>query len=150
MKLHDDMELRVRNRLEQLHADGTGTIGDWLWLRLLRCDTETGEFIMRCETRQWMRNLQGTLHGGLCATLVDQAMGCVSYCAKPGEGFAPTVQLQVSYHRPLIPGEDVLLHIRVISVSKSLMHLTCDASLVSNPDRICLTSSATYFYKPKT
>ena len=148
MNLPENMEALLRSRLEQLHADGTGTIGDWLWLRLLRCDTEKGEFLMRCETHQWMRNLQGTLHGGLCATLVDQAMGCVSYCAKPGEGIAPTVQLSITYHRPLIPEEDVLLKIRVLSLTRSLMHLSAEACEVSAPDKLCLSSTATYFYKP--
>lgn len=150
MKLHENFEPLLRQRLEQLHTDGAGTIGDMLDLRLLEVNPEQGEVLLRCGTASWMRNLAGTLHGGMCATVVDQAMGCVAYCAKPGAGIAPTIQLQVSYHRPLIPGEDVLMRIRVLSVTGSLIHLSCEAMVASAPEKLCLSSTATYFYKPRT
>ena len=148
MQLQESMTARLQARLDTLHSRGAGTIGDMLNLSLVECDLEKGEFTMRCQTQEWMRNIAGTLHGGMCATVVDQAMGCVAYCAKPGEGIAPTIDLQVSYHRPLIPGEDVLIRVKVVSVTKSLMYLSSEASQVSRPDRICITSTATFFYKP--
>lgn len=150
MSLSDTFEPSLEQRLEQLHTLGQGTIGDMLNMELVSCDAAVGEILLRCATGEWMRNLAGTLHGGMCATVVDQAMGCVAYCAKPGEGLAPTVQMQVNYHRPLIPGEDVLIRIRVVSVTKSLIHLSCEAMVASRPEKLCLTSTATYFYKPKT
>ena len=150
MILSENFEISLRSRLEQLHTDGAGTIGDMLDLRLLEVDSLQGTVLLRCATAPWMRNLAGTLHGGMCATVVDQAMGCVAYCAKPGAGIAPTIQLQVSYHRPLIPGEDVLMRIRVLSVTGSLIHLICEAMVASAPEKLCLSSTATYFYKPRT
>lgn len=148
MQLHNDMISRLESRLETLHTRGAGTIGDMLDLRLVECDLEKGEFVMHCRTQAWMRNIAGTLHGGMCATLMDQAMGCVAYCAMPGEGIAPTIDLQVSYHRPLLPGQDVLIRVSMVSVTKSLMYLSSEAALVSQPDRVCITSRATFFYKP--
>lgn len=148
MRIRENMRQLLEERLAQLHTLGAGTIGDMLQLRLLACDVARGEFLMGCRTEVWMRNIAGTLHGGLCATLVDQAMGCVAYCAKPGEGTAPTIDLQVSYLRPLIPGEEAVILVRVTSVSKNLIHLSAEAALASDPDKPCLTSSATYFYKP--
>ena len=150
MKLRQDIENLLRSRLQALHEAGAGTIGDMLGLELLRYDPEKAEFLLRGTTAQWMRNLAGTLHGGMCATVLDQAMGCVAYCAKPGEGTAPTVQLQVMYHRPLIPGEDVLIRIRVISVTRSLIQLASEAMLASTPEKLCLSGNATYFYKPSS
>lgn len=148
MQLNENFKNRLLARLETLHSRGAGTIGDMLDLQLVDCDLEKGEFTMQCRTQEWMRNIAGTLHGGMCATLVDQSMGCVAYCAMPGEGIAPTIDLQVSYHRPLIPGEDVLIRVKVVSVTKSLMYLSSEACQVSRPDRICITSTATFFYKP--
>ena len=97
-----------------------------------------------------MRNSAGTLHGGLCATILDQAMGFVAHCLKPGEGAAPTVQLAVDYHRPLHPGENVIVKVHVVSVTRSLMNLTVEAVQESNPDKICLSGSGIFFYRPKT
>ena len=148
MQLHESIRTRLLERLNTLHTRGEGTIGDMLQLSLVECDLEKGEFVMECQTQGWMRNIAGTLHGGMCATLMDQSMGCVAYCAMPGEGIAPTIDLQVSYHRPLIPGEDVLIRVKVVSVTKSLMYLSSEATQVSRPERICLTSTATFFYKP--
>ena len=144
----ENMEEVVRGRIALLHEVVPDSIGDLMHFSLVSCDAQTGEYVLRCETREWMRNVAGTLHGGMCATVVDQAMGFIAYCVKPGEGIAPTVQMQVTYHRPLIPGESVLVRVRVLSVTRSLMHLTAEACLEDAPEKLCLSSSATYFYKP--
>lgn len=138
-----DLEQALRLRLEQLHTCAPGTIGDMLQLELVDCDPQAGVYVMQCRTQPWMRNIAGTLHGGLCATLVDQAMGCVAYCAKPGEGTAPTVELNVSYHRPLIPGEDARIRVRLVSAGRHLMHLAAEAF---QGEKLCLSATAVYFY----
>lgn len=142
------MEAVIRARIAELHEIAPGSIGDQMHYELLGSDQQQGIYHLRCNTLKWMRNGPGTLHGGMCATVVDQAMGFVAYCIKPGAGIAPTVQMQVTYHRPLIPGERVLVDVRVISVTKSLMHLSAEAFLETSPEKVCLTASATYFYKP--
>ena len=141
-----DLEEELRLRLEQLHTCAPGTIGDMLGLELVDCDPPAGSYMMRCQTQPWMRNIAGTLHGGLCATLVDQAMGCVAYCAKPGEGTAPTVELNVSYHRPLIPGEDALIRVRLVSTGRHLLHLAAEVFRADAPEKLCLSATAVYFY----
>ncbi|HEX4534602.1 MAG TPA: PaaI family thioesterase, partial [Rhizomicrobium sp.] len=43
----------------------------------------------------------GTVHGGYAATLLDSAVGCaVHSMLKAGQGYT-TLELKVSYHRPL-------------------------------------------------
>ena len=96
-----------------------------------------------------MRNVAGTLHGGMGATLADQAMWLVAYCLKEDPGVTATISMQLNYHRPLHPGQDVLLRVRVVSVTKSLISLAVETMQASGPDKICLTGSATYFYKPQ-
>ena len=115
---------------------------------LVFCDPKAGEYIFRCKTMPWMRNSAGTLHGGICATVLDQAMGFVAYCVMPGEGIAPTIQMQVSYHRALIPGEEIVVKVWTVSVTKSLMSFRAEAFQTSTPEKLCLSGSATYFYKP--
>ena len=142
------MELRLRDRIAEITQTVPGSIGDMLKFTLLDCQTETGDFHMSCHTEPWMRNFAGTLHGGLCATILDQAMGFVSYCLKLGEGTAPTVQLEIDYHRPVIPGEDVIVKVHVVSATRSLMNLTAEAVQASHPEKICLSGSGIYFFKP--
>ncbi len=143
-----DLEEKLRIRLEQLHTLAPDSIGDKLQLELTDCDTATGVYWMRCRTQYWMRNIAGTLHGGMCATLVDQAMGCVAFCAKPGEGIAPTVEMNVTYHRPLIPDDDVLIRVELVSVGKQLLHLAAKAYSFNEPDKLCIASTGVYYFKP--
>lgn len=147
MQKFKDLEQELKLRLGQLHSAVPGSIGDMLQLELTAADPAAGIYDLRCKTMDWMRNIAGTLHGGMCATLVDQAMGCVAYCAKPGEGAAPTVEMNVSYHRPLIPGEDVLIRVQLVSVTRNLMHLRSEAYCAAQPDKLCISATGVYFYK---
>lgn len=69
------MAALVRQRMAQLSQTVPGSIGDMLDFQLLEYQTQTKTFRMRCQTQPWMRNAYGTLHGGLGAAILDQAMG---------------------------------------------------------------------------
>lgn len=139
---------QVNQWLQSLHEVAPGSIGDRLGLQVLSYEEVKNEVIMRCDTETWMRNAHGTLHGGLCATIADQAMGSVACCFKRGEGILPAIELHLNYHRPLIPGEGVLLHVRPVSVTKSLIHVTSDLYREGSPDKLCISADATYYFKP--
>ena len=135
---------KVRRRVAEVNA-APGSIAGMMNFRLESC--ANGDIVFTCQTMPWMRNPAGTLHGGLCATILDQAMGFVAYCLKAGEGTAPTVHLSVDYHRPLHPGEGVEVTVRVVSVTRSLIKLTAEACQESHPEKICLSGSGVYFFK---
>lgn len=130
-----------------LHETAPGSIGDLMRFRAVEENPEKGEYTLRCSTQSWMRNVHGTLHGGMCATIMDQAMGFIAHSRMAGKGTTPTIQMQVNYHRPLIPGEDVIVRIRVVSETRNLVSMFSEAALASSPDRVCLTASATSFLK---
>ena len=139
---------QVKMWLARLHEVAPGSIGDQLELEVLSYDGQRNECLLRCRTRTWMRNAHGTLHGGICATIADQAMGSVACCFKQGDGILPAIELHTNYHRPLLPGEGVLIRVRVVSVTKTLIHMASELYRQSAPEKLCITSSATYFYKP--
>ena len=143
------MQELIQDRIRKVGERVPGSIGDLLQFRLVRCDDENKTYYLRCSTQDWMRNPFGILHGGMCATILDQAMGIIAYCVRPGKGTVPTINLQVSYHRPLIPGEDALVAVKVISVTRSLITLSAEAALPSAPEKACMTANATFFYKPE-
>ena len=148
MNAVNDIEEAIRRRINQIAETVPGSIGDRMHFQLLGCDPDKEDFFMSCQTALWMQNSAGTLHGGLCATILDQAMGFISHCLKPGEGIVPTVHLEIDYHRPLIPGEDVLVKVHVISVTRSLLKLNAEAMQASTPDKVSFSGSGIYFYKP--
>ena len=142
-----DMEPSVQNSIAGLHRKAPGSIGDRMDFRVLSEDREAGEYTLQCRTEPWMRNALGTLHGGMCATVVDQAMGFVAYSYMTGQGTAPTIQMSVNYHRPLVPGEDVAVKVRVASMTRSLITMTFEAFQAGKPEKVCMTGSATSFLK---
>ena len=141
-----DLGERVRRRIAQVNAAAPGSIAQMLRFQVVSHENDAIE--MTCQTMPWMRNPAGTLHGGLCATVLDQAMGYVSYCLKTGEGTVPAVHLAVDYHRPLHPGEPILVRVRVTNVTRNFMHLRAEAYQASCPEKICLSGSGVYFFKP--
>lgn len=137
----------IQARLEELHQVAPDSIGDRMHFRLVEWNDQGSFYRFVCSTEPWMRNAAGTLHGGMCATVLDQAMGFVAYCVKPGPGLAPTIQMQVNYHRPLIPGQEVSVSVRVVSKTRHLMSLTAEAAQASAPEKLCLSASGTYYYR---
>lgn len=142
------MEEKLRSRIQLLREIKPGSVGDQMDFRLVSADPEKGTYHLRCRTLDWMSNANGVLHGGMCATVVDQAMGFIAYCLMPGKGIAPTVQLQVTYHRPMLLDEDVDVTVKVLTVTKSLMHLTAEAAMASAPEKLCISATGSFFYKP--
>lgn len=79
---------------------------------------------MECHPRQEMKNILGTLHGGVIASLVDAAIGVAvfSHC---GGRRATTVNLEVTYLRPIHSGKAVA-RARLVKIGKSLTSGTCE------------------------
>lgn len=137
----------LQERIALVNQGAPGSIGEQMDFRVTGWDGERQEVTMICRTFPWMRNYAGTLHGGMCATIVDQAMGFVSNALKGGQAVVPTVQLSVNYHRPLIPGELAVVKVRVVSETRSLMTLESQAAVASQPEKVCLSATGLYFYK---
>lgn len=140
------MRQQIEERIHQLHAAAPGSIGDQMQMCLLQCDAENGEFLFRCETQPWMCNAVGTLHGGMCAALLDQAMGLIAFCLKPEEGIAPTIQLQVNYHRPIQPGKQVQVKVRILSRTGRLIMMQAEAAEADKPGILCVSGTGTNYF----
>ena len=136
---------RIRSRLVVINREAADTVGGALQMELLASDENAGQYRMRCITRDWMRNVIGTLHGGSCAIMADQAMGCVANCLYDSGPHSPTSQLQLNFHRPMIAGETFLIEVQLINVSRSMIHLTAQIFTEAEPDKLCVSSSSVFF-----
>lgn len=141
------MEQRLKNYIATIHENYKGSIGDMLDFQVISCDEERDDYVLECRTEPWMCNHYGTLHGGICATIIDQAMGMVCCCLKRGVGVCTTVQLEADYHRPVMTGEAILIKVHVISVTRSLINMTAELIQYSKSDKISVSGSAIFFYK---
>jgi uncharacterized protein (TIGR00369 family) len=63
---------------------------------------EPGRVVFSLETRPDFGNPLGTLHGGICSTLLDSAMACSVHASLPeGSAGYTTLELKVNFIRPV-------------------------------------------------
>ena len=96
-------EAQARGAFEEairIHSPGFGT---FFLARLLGLDITYGEAdcTVRCEVKEFMYNPQGSLHGGLIATILDISMGHL-LTHKAGVGM--TLQMNTQYIKPARSG----------------------------------------------
>lgn len=84
-----------------------------------------GEAVVELTAGPRLHNAMGILHGGVFCDLADVAMGvAMATVAADGETFA-TLQLQMSYLRPVREGR-LAASARVLNRGRASAHLECD------------------------
>ena len=133
---------KIEARIASFHEIAPGAICDMFPFEVLSIDG--GCVVLQCETAYWMRNTFGALHGGMSSTILDQAMSLDAFCVKTGEGPTPCIEMQLSFHRPVQPGDSVQIRVNVLSVTKSLIRLS---SQLHQHEKLCVSAAGTYFQK---
>jgi uncharacterized protein (TIGR00369 family) len=83
-------------------------IGRTLGFELTR--VEDGEVWFECTPDGSVYNPIGAVHGGLVCTLLDSACGCAVHSTLPaGTGYT-SVEIKVSYLRPVQAGDELVAH----------------------------------------
>lgn len=91
---NDLNELRERLASSPFHAG----------LGIEAVEASAGRVRLALEASENQRNLRGTVHGGIVASLADTAMGlAVRTAIEPGRPHA-TIEMSVRYLRPVAPG----------------------------------------------
>lgn len=115
-------------------------------LALIDCDGPTGSLVFRYQTRPWMANIWGVVHGGVVANLVDTCMGmtCTMQCGV----IVPTISMTVNYSRPVPLNEEVMVRVRTIHCGGTTGQMSAEILLAGQPDKPLVTASGAYCTKP--
>lgn len=140
-----NMETRLRNALEFQRHPENNNIEDWMALRLVRCDPERNEYLISARTAGWMRNAVDHVHGGICTAFLDQAMGCVCHCQKESAEIAPTIEMNLSFHRPVLTDSKILIKVQVVSVTRHLIRMASQLVMEDAPEKVCVSATATFY-----
>lgn len=138
---------RIRAVLAENKEQAMQAFGSQLHLQFSGFDEVLQEYCFTAQTERWMQNIDGVVHGGFCATIADHAMGIVANCAKTGALVAPTVSLQLSFHRPVPPEQPLLVKVRIISATRQLIHTGATAVCPNGQEHVYFTATATFFCK---
>jgi uncharacterized protein (TIGR00369 family) len=103
-------------------------------------DVEEGMVRFALETRPDFGNPQGTLHGGITATLLDSAMACAVHSSLPPGAVSTTVDLSVSYLRAApLDGRTLVAEGRVLHLGGRLA--TAEGRVTDDTGRLYATGT---------
>ena len=115
-------------------------------LTLVDCDGAAGSLVLRYETKPWMSNIWGVVHGGVTAALVDSCMGitCGIQCGL----ITPTISMTVNYARPVPLNAAVEVRTRTASCGAAIGQMYAEIYPAGQPDKLLVTASGAYSTKP--
>ncbi len=134
---------RIRQDLAYIQQRSSDTIEGTFSLQVQACTDSRIVFV--AQTTPWMQNVGGIVHGGAYALMLDEAMGCVANGIRTSQEIAPTIQMQMNLHRPILPGEQVQISVSVLSATKHLIHVSAEMATATAPERICISANATFY-----
>ncbi|MEW5854335.1 MAG: PaaI family thioesterase [Myxococcota bacterium] len=116
------MDEKTRGRVEQF-----GKVGfDKAFPGIQLVEAQGGRARVRLLVSPEVQNINGTLHGGAIATLVDNA-GTMAIISADRDGRpGVTTDLNVSYFAPGTGGEHVVAEAQVLKTGKTLAFVTVD------------------------
>jgi uncharacterized protein (TIGR00369 family) len=116
--------------------------------KILAFDTETGRVEVGFTITDAFLNMQGVLHGGAFATMLDTACGVAVRSRLDMEKFAghATLELKTSYLKAGTPG-DYLAKGQVQRMGKSIAFT--DATLYNGDNELVASASATFSLRPR-
>jgi uncharacterized protein (TIGR00369 family) len=94
------------------------------------------------ETREWMKNPLGQVHGGMVGLLMDAGMGATVYSVY---GFtAPSITMTLNYIRPVPADTRIHVRTRLVSCGKNTCHAIAEMMAEDQPDRVLVTATSVF------
>ncbi len=108
-------------------------------------EVASGRVVFEGQPAQYAYNLQGTVHGGWAATLLDSAMGCSVISALPAGRSHTTTELSIRYVRALtaatgaVRAEAAVLHVgRRLATAEGRLIGALDGKLYAHGQTSCM------------
>jgi uncharacterized protein (TIGR00369 family) len=108
------------------------------------CDFSKKSLIVSFPVEEYMRNPVGVMHGGAVAGAMDIAMGSLTFYMC-GEFLTPTINLNVSYERPIPTGKRLFVEATCLSCGKTMAYATAKAWMGGAPEKILASAAGTYY-----
>jgi len=93
--------------------------------RFVDCDFDGMTVILEYPVQKWELNPAGVLHGGIIAAIFDVSMAAL--ILPYAGGFAPTINLDVKYIKPVKEGDTLMVKAAIVSLGKSMVHTEAKA-----------------------
>ncbi len=106
------------------------------------CSYEDRTLTFEFPVQKWQANRVGNMHGGAICTAFDLTIAALArFYAR--ENFAPTINLDVNYVRPVAMGDKLVVTAKATSTGKRITQLTAEARIKST-GKLAATASSIY------
>lgn len=92
---HQMFEDKIQKFIKQRQKE-EGTINAMMNMRYVSSDYNSKKVVIAFDVEAWEMNPAGNMHGGMLATALDIAMGCVAYSLSDAV-FTPTISMSLNY-----------------------------------------------------
>jgi uncharacterized protein (TIGR00369 family) len=112
--------------------------------RFVDCDFDGMTITLEYPVQKWALNPAGILHGGIIAALFDVSMAVL--ILPYAGGFAPTINLDIKYIKPVKEGDTLIIKAAIVSLGKNMAHTEAKAYSKAS-DTLSSTGTGIYSLK---
>ncbi len=143
--LHDQagMERAFRQYYLDVQKNCPGSLNDLLGGGLVTCSFSGRSVVLFSETKPWMANPGGIVHGGVTAAYLDLVMGLVCRYFSGGR-MTRTIHVDVNYLRAVPIGSPICFGARVVKPGSGICFAEGQLWLREEPDRWLASASGAY------
>ena len=135
--------IRFIKRINDESKNGT-SFNSSMQPRYEGCSFERKSLLVSFPVESYMRNPVGVMHGGALSGALDIAMGSLTFYMA-GEFVTPTINLNVSFLRPVPVGKRLFVESTCLSCGKTMAYATAKAWLEGQEDKILGSAAGTYY-----
>lgn len=106
-------------------------------------NAEKSAYVFSFSTDPWTNNTRNVVHGGITATMLDTAMGVLTFCLA-GNRITQTVSLNISYLRPVTLGDRFFVAVRTSKCGRTIINAVAEAWMENCPDKLVATAGGIY------
>ena len=136
--------IRFSNRINSETDDRGPSFNVRMKSRDEECDFETKTLRLSFPVEEYMRNPAGVMHGGAVAGALDITMGSLTFYMA-GEKLTPTINLNVSYERPIPTGKRLWVESTCYACGHTMAYANARAWVEGCPEKIVASGSGTYY-----
>ncbi len=132
----------LENLISTMQSTGEDRINKMMNYSLVDCCHDPLTLTIALPVTYWMMNPARIMHGGLVATALDIALGCMSLYVSEDHK-AATAQLSVNFIRPVSEGDRLLLTSFCHKPGRTMAHITGHA-VSENTGKTVATASGVF------
>jgi len=142
------METSIKSEIEKMYHNQSDSVNAMMKPEFAECSFEEKTLTIAFPVLEWEKNRVGAMHGGMIAAAFDITNGLlVRFLA--GQNFAPTIQLETVFIRPIPIGDVFVVHVKINLAGRKLTHLYGEG-FVKSTGKLAATATSSYFNEDTT